>query len=442
MKTKARFLSAAVCCAVLTAAMPVLPVSAEVPGETMTAVITLSDSGITATGDNVSVEGSKATITASGSYELSGTISDGQIAVNIADSTADAGTVKLFFNGVNMTGVSEAPIYIINAENTSINLVDGTENYLYDGETYTDTTAVIYAKDDLTIKAAGDKGDGFLRIEAAYHYGLHCNNDVKITGGDIKIKTALEDGLRGKTSVQIKDGTLDINAEGDGIKSTKGDVIITGGTMDIKAGNDAIQGETSVQLLGGTIKANGDRGLTCTAGASLISGASVLATATDGPSVLTSDSQPSVSLSLAAEALKDQELKLCRDKMSVFKMTPDKKFSYAMISMPDLAQEGSYELLLGGFLLADAAGETAFAITESGAALSALTVTDRLIIDGDVDCNGTTNIADAVLLAQYAAEVEGTAVTPEMVEKMDVDGDGFTTALDCSLILMYIAGLC
>lgn len=92
------------------------------------------------------------TIDASGSYYIDGTLTDGQIVVNVPDIVADAETVKLFLNGVNITGVSAAPILVENAENTSLNLVAGTTNYVYDGTTYTENTAAIYTKDDMTIK--------------------------------------------------------------------------------------------------------------------------------------------------------------------------------------------------------------------------------------------------------------------------------------------------
>ena len=138
-------------------------------------------------GDRISVEGDNAvlnaqsnivTITASGSYYIDGVLSNGQICVNVPDETIDTGTVKLFFNGVDITGVNEAPVYIVNAENTSINLMPGTVNILRDGEVYTETEATVYAKDDLTIK-----GDGRLEIYASVQHGIHCNNDLKINGG-------------------------------------------------------------------------------------------------------------------------------------------------------------------------------------------------------------------------------------------------------------------
>ena len=121
---------------VLLSAMPILPVYAEeaaAPVEEtveMTATVKLNDTAATAEGKNITIDGTKITISASGAYEFSGKLSDGQIIVNVADTTADAETVKLYFNGVNITGKTAAAVYVVNAKNTSINLMDGTENFL------------------------------------------------------------------------------------------------------------------------------------------------------------------------------------------------------------------------------------------------------------------------------------------------------------------------
>lgn len=246
--------------------------------------ITLKGSSAEIKGDYAVAEGSKVTISHSGTFYIEGTLDDGQIEVNVPDETADPETVKLFFNGVNITGKSEPAILITNAENTSINLVDGTENFISDGDTaYVGGGAVIEAKDDLTIKG-GEIGDGKLILTANTQNGIACNNDIKINGGVIDITTLnatdKTNGINGKTSLTVKSGTLTVDAEGDGIKSSKGDVKIQGGTVKIKAGNDAVQAETTIDVTDGILVAGGDRGLTAVTGVN-ITGGVVIATATD-----------------------------------------------------------------------------------------------------------------------------------------------------------------
>ena len=437
MKLTALLVSGGILCS----AMPVLPAAAADEEVTMTAVITLNGDKITATGDNVTVDGTKVTISASGAYELKGTLDDGQIIVNVPDDKADPETVKLYLNGVKITGKTDAAILIENAEKTSVNLMDNTENYLYDGETYTNTTAVIYAKDDLTIKSAGELGNGYLRVEAAYQQGLHCNNDVKFTGGKIKFKTAVEDAVRGKTSVEIKGGEIDINAEGDGIKSTKGKVLISGGTIDIKSGKDAVQGETSLEISGGTLKANGDRGLTCANGTPNISGGTVLATATDAQCAAIAGTQAVIMASFASELLKDQAVTVSDSTDTVFSMTPDKKFSYAVISAPELTVGTAYKLAVAGQEALNAEGKADFTL-EQITTLEGLTVPQSTKpFDGDINCNGETDVADAVLMARFIAEDSGITVTEEGMAKMDFNGDGHVTSQDSSILLCFLAGL-
>lgn len=269
-----------------------LPIEENVDPVTDNVKIILSGSSITVEGDTngyTAVEGTTLTISHSGSYYIEGTLDDGQICVNIPDEAADPDTVKLFLNGASITGKSAPAILVSNSENTSVNIVDGTENTLSDGDTaYVDAAgtptkdAVIEAKDDITIKG-GELGTGVLSITANTQKAVSCNNDIKINGGVINIKTLNStdktDAVAAKKSVTVKSGTLTIDAEGDGIKSSKDAVSITGGTVSIKAGNDAVQAETSIDISGGTIAAGGDRGFT--AASVNITGGTVIATATD-----------------------------------------------------------------------------------------------------------------------------------------------------------------
>lgn len=246
--------------------------------------IHLNGAFATVEGDYAEVDGGVITITHSGSFYVDGTLDDGQINVNVPDEAADPDTVKIFLNGVNITGKSAPAIRVTNAENTSINIADGTENFISDGDTaYASLEAVIEAKDDITFKG-GELGTGVLNITANTQNAVVCNNDIKFTGATVNISTLNStdktNGVNGKTSVTVKGSTLNIDAEGDGLKSSKGNVEVSKGTVTIKAGNDAIQAETSIDVSGGVVVAGGDRGLTAVTGIN-ITGGVVIATATD-----------------------------------------------------------------------------------------------------------------------------------------------------------------
>lgn len=259
-----------------------------IPPVTSDTLIHLKGTSVEVEGDYATVNGTVVTIDHSGSFYIDGTLDNGQICVNIPDEAADPETVKIFLNGADITGRSAPAIYVVNAENTSINLVDGTTNTISDGDTaYTGDwlgAAVIEAKDDITFKG-GTEGTGTLELNANTQDGISCNNDIKFTGGKITVKTLnatdKTDAVKGKTSVTVKsDAVLKIDAEGDGIKSSKGNVSIEGGAAQIKAGNDAVQAGTTIDISGGALTAGGDRGLTAAGGVN-ITGGDVVATATD-----------------------------------------------------------------------------------------------------------------------------------------------------------------
>ena len=306
--------------------------------------IHLKNTSIEVEGDNASVDGTTVTITHSGEFYVDGTLDDGQININIADSAADPDTVKIFLNNANITGKSAPAILVTNAENTSINIVDGTTNTITDGDTaYAGDhlgEAVIEAKDDLTIKG-GEKGDGVLELTANTQTGISCNNDIKINGGNITVTTLNStdktDGIKGKKSVTVKDGILNVDAEGDGIKSGKGAVAFSGGITKIKAGNDAVQAETTIDASGGRLVAGGDRGLTAVTGIN-ITGGTVIATATDNQAdstLLSGTTQTTVLLNCINDPTNEKDGTWKKDNSIVtgsVDVKYTKKFKYVLFS--------------------------------------------------------------------------------------------------------------
>ncbi len=309
-------------------------------------MIHLNGASATVEGDYAEVNGGIITISHSGEFWIDGTLEDGQINVNIADEVADAETVKIFLNGANITGKTAPAIYVTNAENTSINIVDGTENTITDGDTaYAGDfagAALIEAKDDITFKG-GEKGTGVLTITANTQDALVCNNDIKFTGGTVNIDTLNDtdktNAVNGKKSVTVKDtAILNIDAEGDGLKSSKGDVAIEGGTVTIKAGNDAIQAETTIDISSGTLTAGGDRGLTATVGLN-ITGGKVAATATDNQvdtKLMTGTTQNT----LIFNCVDSTETDGCWKKANSFGgFEFTKKYKYVLLSSPDYTKD-------------------------------------------------------------------------------------------------------
>lgn len=195
------------------------------------------------------------TIKTGGTYVLSGQLDNGQIVVDAEDKN----TVKLILNGVDIQSSTSSAIYVMNAEKTTISLVEGTENTVSDAEQYVyedssedEPNAAIFSKDDLTIN-----GTGTLIVHGNYNNGIASKDKLKITGGTIDVH-AVDDGIMGRDLVAVKEGTIQIEAGGDGIKSTndedtsKGTIALEGGTFDITSGNDAIQSIASLWITDGT----------------------------------------------------------------------------------------------------------------------------------------------------------------------------------------------
>jgi len=335
-----------------------------VPEPDVICYIHLNNNNISVEGDHASASGSKVTIDHSGTYIIDGTLNDGQIEVNVPDETADSGTVKLFLNGVNITGRSAPAILVKNAEKTSVTVADGTENVISDTENaYAGDdaeSAVIEAKDDLTFKG-GNEGTGILTINANVQPAVSCNNDIKITGGKLRINATNEtDGncaVKGKTSVTVKGGKLEINAEGDGLKSSKGNVDIEGGELIIKSAKDAIQAETSLLISGGDISAFGDRGLS-SAGTIDITGGNLVATAFDNQCEnLTTTAQPTMTLDFTKKWSKNNPITVTdsSDKVIIDKNAL-RKYRYVVISSPDLSSSTEYKVFAGGIKMKHSTG--------------------------------------------------------------------------------------
>ncbi|ULL19329.1 carbohydrate-binding domain-containing protein [Paenibacillus sp. H1-7] len=217
--------------------------------------IELSESGAAIKGQGAEAKDRTVTITAAGTYVLSGQWEQGQVVV---DAPKEA-KVRLVLNGVSIHSNEGSAIYVKQADKAIITLQEGTKNDVADAAQYTtvdadsgEPNAAIFSKDDLTFN-----GSGALTVQGNYNNGITSKDDLKMTGGSITVHAA-DDGVMGRDLVAIKDGTLTIEAAGDGIKSTndtdasKGLIAIDAGTFSIKAGKDGIQAVTHVQMNGGS----------------------------------------------------------------------------------------------------------------------------------------------------------------------------------------------
>ncbi len=224
--------------------------------DSIESTIRLNGDSITADSANASVSETIVTITAAGTYNISGSLSDGQIIVDAPDTDV----VRLNLNGVDIKCSDSAPIFIANADKTIVTLGDNSRNKLTDGTSYVldagedEPNAALFSKDDLTIK-----GDGALTVTGNYNDGIASKNDLRIKGGNITVK-ASDDGLRGKDSIEISGGDITVTAGGDGLTSDneeeadRGMVLIEAGNVTVSAAGDGISAETTVSVIDGNVK--------------------------------------------------------------------------------------------------------------------------------------------------------------------------------------------
>lgn len=194
------------------------------------------------------------TITAEGTYILTGTLENGQVVID-ADKTAK---IQIVLDGVNINCNTSASIYIKQADKVFITLANGSENILSNKAEFVaiddnNIDGVIFSKDDLTLN-----GEGKLTINANFGNAIVSKDDLVITGGEY-ILTSQNHALEGKDCVKIADGKFTITSGKDAIHAENSDdaslgyVYIEGGKFDITSGDDAIHAETEVLIANGEI---------------------------------------------------------------------------------------------------------------------------------------------------------------------------------------------
>lgn len=218
-------------------------------------------------------------ITQAGVYVISGTASNATITVNAADDAK----VQIVLNGVSITNTDSPAIYVKSADKVFVTTSDGSNNTLTvtgtftaDGDTNTD--AVIFSKDDLTLN-----GQGTLTISSTAN-GVTGKDDLTITGGTYNV-TSTEDSFEANDSLAIAGGTFTVQSSKDAFHcenaddDTVGYIYIADGTFNITATDDGIQATTIAQIDGGTLNITSSEGIEGTN--VLVNGATITINASD-----------------------------------------------------------------------------------------------------------------------------------------------------------------
>ena len=224
---------------------------------------TTADSGVEVTSTDEGTD--LVTITEAGTYVLSGTLTDGQVVVDVPEEE----DVTIVLDGAEITSSLGSALHISSAEDATVVLADGSDNYLADPETYASSEATVdeetgeevdapnaalYSTADLTIA-----GDGALTVESYGNDGITSKDGLVILSGDLTVN-AVDDGIRGKDFLSLEGGTVTVTANGDGLTSDNTDegtgiVAISGEDTEVTvaAGDDAVKGENVIDLVDGTL---------------------------------------------------------------------------------------------------------------------------------------------------------------------------------------------
>ena len=325
-------------------------------------------------------------ITKPGTYELSGTLSAGQIAVDLGEDAEDnpEAVVALILNNVDIS-CSVAPAVIFynvyecsaadeetatkdvdtSAAGANVIIADGSENNISgsyvariyesvelneDGTEVVDSKklhkydAAFYSKMSMNVNG-GKEGTGVLNITAE-NEGLDSELHLTLNGGNINIVSG-NDGINTNEDyvsvTTVNGGTLDIQVtgatgEGDGIDSN-GWLVINGGTVIAEAcgfsGDAGIDSDMGIHINGGTVIATGnmlDR--------------------------ISDSAQNYVVMNFAETQKAGETYTLKNEKgQTIIECTPENDFMYLIVA-DDALVEGTYSMWMGDVQLEGAAGGT------------------------------------------------------------------------------------
>ena len=230
----------------------------EAPDVSGATTIALSGQSATATGTGAEVTDGMVTITAGGTYVVTGTMTEGRVLVN-----APKEEVTLVLQDAAITCSPGSPRDGYKSKATTLYLPEGTASTLTDGTDYTfsdsyssaeeeEPNACLYSKSDLIIA-----GSGSLTVNANYNNGITGKDTLFIQKASVTV-TAVNHGINGKDSLTIKNADITVTSGGDALRSTNdsdptlGYLVITGSALKLTAGEDGIQTETTLTISGGT----------------------------------------------------------------------------------------------------------------------------------------------------------------------------------------------
>ena len=351
--------------------------------------VNLSEEAITIDGRGAVAEGNVVTFTDEGVYVISGSLSDGQLVVDAAKEDK----IQLVLQGVSITNVSSAALYVKQADKVFVTTGAGTDNSLqttgeFVAEDDNNVDGAVFAKEDIIFN-----GEGTLTINCASDHGIVGKDDIKITGGTITVD-ADGDGLQANDGIYIADGNVSvlnsyegleaqnisiwngnitIIAEDDGVNGAGGNdgsgqsfggdnpfaadlscnVAIYDGVIKISADGDGLDSNGNLVINGGEIyvngPTNGGNGAIDYGGSGIVNGGILVATGADtmAENMSRDSTQCTMMVTLAGQMLEAEIVVSDENGNVILTHTPDKKYNNVVISHPDFEIGKTYTVSAG-----------------------------------------------------------------------------------------------
>lgn len=294
-------------------------------------------------------------ITKAGTYEFTGTLTDGQISINANNVS---GEVIILLNNANITCKDAPAIFVygkdIENENCKviIKTAKDTTNTLTGGklktsvEGWEDQDDLIYCVE----KGYNDEHEYYER----YKYDGAISADISLTfegEGILKVVSTEKEGIEVKQDITINSGTLIVESPDDGINTctdNESDITINGGTTVVKVSlesdeGDGIDSNGKLTVNGGSVYASAhpgsDNGLDASQGV-YVNGGTVLSTGDMQEEFKSSNNQNIIQMSLSTQVNADDSVVIVDENgNAVFAFKTDRQFSALGYSSEDLSDE-------------------------------------------------------------------------------------------------------
>lgn len=301
-------------------------------------------------------------INKSGTYEFTGSLSNGQISINANDIS---GEINIILNNVNISCDDAPAIFIYSKDiekddlKITISLAEKSENFINGGkikqnvETWEDQNSILYYIE----KGRDDDGTYYER----YKYDAAISSDISLNfdgEGILNVTSDKKEGIESKMNLTFDGGTYNIKTVDDGINACeegKSQIVINAGTIIVNVSADAEEGDGidsngSITINGGTVYTfacpGSDNGLDSDSGV-YINGGNVVSTGDMSEELKSSNSRKIVQINFSKEVSKDDTILIVdENENAIFAYKTDRKITTFAYSSDNLENK-EYTVYIG-----------------------------------------------------------------------------------------------